>query len=274
MWRFVAIPIALALIGGCARSSPGTGEEGNEAQAETPTPTAEFDATTGQAPRASSAPPPDSMADAAGGSDDDAAVHIELEGPTTALVVFDKSGSMTAGWGDQTKWAAAGEALVGAIEPVQDRLTLGAIFFPQGGDCTVPGLEAPTQMAFVSGSEFLARWSDVFSLNPAEGATPMVSALREADRAIRIAQDRGVAHERFSVIVLTDGEPNCDEDFAILEQLPAQWLEEGIRTHVIGLPGSEPAADLLDAIAKAGGTEKHQSPGDPGELAHDIAAAL
>lgn len=48
--------------------------------------------------------------------------------------------------------------------------------------------------------------------------------------------------------------------------LAAKWHELGVETWVMGLPGSSGATELLDAIAKAGGTEKHQSLGTPSEL--------
>ena len=39
-----------------------------------------------------------------------------------------------------------------------------------------------------------------------------------------------------------------------------------METHVLGLPGSQTAIDLLDGIAQAGGTGKHVAPSDPTQL--------
>ena len=55
--------------------------------------------------------------------------------------------------------------------------------------------------------------------------------------------------------------------------LAASWYELGVETWVMGLPGSAGATALLDAIAKAGGTEKHMSLGTPDELDAGLHAA-
>ena len=93
-----------------------------------------------------------------------------------------------------------------------------------------------------------------------------------ADRAIAAAG--ALLDQRFVVLVITDGEPTCSDDLEALERLPADWLARGIETHVMGLPGSEAAAALLDRIAKAGGTEQHQAIGTPDQLRSAVAAAL
>jgi Mg-chelatase subunit ChlD len=76
------------------------------------------------------------------------------------------------------------------------------------------------------------------------------------------------------VIVLTDGEPNCDTEPELLTMLPAHWNERGVKTHVLGLPGSDTAADLLNAIAEAGGTGEFVSLGDvpADQLVHEVTA--
>ena len=63
----------------------------------------------------------------------------------------------------------------------------------------------------------------------------------------------------FKVVLLTDGEPNCDGDMELLTALPAKWNQHGIKTHVVGLPGSGTAKELLEAIAEAGGTDTYLS---------------
>ena len=54
----------------------------------------------------------------------------------------------------------------------------------------------------------------------------------------------------------------------------ARWHASGISTYVLGLPGSEAASTLLDDIARAGGTGKHQSPGTPKAFEEAVSAAL
>lgn len=76
--------------------------------------------------------------------------------PSTGITVFDRSGSMFAPWstaelpeGEATdaqftdKWAAASEALIASILPVQHRVTIGALLFPLPGGCEVAPLSPP-----------------------------------------------------------------------------------------------------------------------------------
>jgi len=195
--------------------------------------------------------------------------------PTVALVVFDKSGSMSGSWGPGNKWEAAGQALLGAIEPAQQRLTVGAILFPMGGDvCDVAPLDDPWQLGFRSGPEFLRDWTVLAPCSGPDGNTPLELAFRVADSAIQVARDGGLLERRFIVLLLTDGEPNCNSDLGVVTGLAAKWFDQGIATYVFGLPGSENASAVLDAIASAGGTDVYVAPGTPGELEQGMAAAM
>jgi len=203
--------------------------------------------------------------------------------PTTALVVFDKSGSMSNIWEseDETdpgpspmRWDAASEALVEAVTPLQDRLTLGAIFFPVPDECFVAPIESERQVSFRPGPKFLDRWTEVTPWNPPDGATPLMRGLFAAHNAIESACTKGLLGQRFIVIVLTDGEPNCDTSMEVVLEMTATWLKHGIPTYVFGLPGSESALGVLDAIAEAGGTETLIVPGGPDELADGMGAIL
>jgi Mg-chelatase subunit ChlD len=83
----------------------------------------------------------------------------------------------------------------------------------------------------------------------------------------------GLLEDRFNVVVITDGEPNCDGNNALLTALPSKWHELGVATVVLGLPGSSQAEALLDSIAEAGGTHAHQSLGTADELDQSVTAA-
>jgi len=74
------------------------------------------------------------------------------------------------------------------------------------------------------------------------------------------------------VVVLTDGEPNCDN--SSLSTIPPMWLAQGIKTYVVGLPGSESGVTTLDALATAGGTMTHLTPSDARTLRHQLANIL
>lgn len=75
-----------------------------------------------------------------------------------------------------------------------------------------------------------------------------------------------------AVLVFTDGVPNCDADptatgIPTLDEpeRAAQWLSQGIRTYVVGLPGAE-GVRLLDDISERGGTDEFINPTDPAQL--------
>lgn len=206
------------------------------------------------------------------GGTDASSPTVALDGPTTVLVVFDKSGSMGIGWsGGETRWTAANKALIAALEPAQAQLTIGAILFPQPDGCLVAELTEPEQFAFAPGAQFIDRWKRTIERDGVSGSTPLERSLRAADSAITRA---GEPNQTFVVIVITDGEPTCGDDVEALEALPAAWRARGIKTHVMGLPGSEGAAQLLDRVAKAGGSERHQSIGSPGDLETAVIAVL
>jgi Mg-chelatase subunit ChlD len=127
------------------------------------------------------------------------------------------------------------------------------------------------QFDFALGEDFLSSWV-LGGLAP-EGGTPLAQAFLAADVAIAEAGERRLLDERFRVVLLTDGEPNCDGDATLLTELPAKWHERGVETVVLGLPGSHEAAALLDAIAEAGGTHAHQSLGTVSDLNRSTTAA-
>jgi hypothetical protein len=211
------------------------------------------------------------------------AVTDDSDEPSVGLVIFDRSGSMAEGWVQEeeddpaeagNKWDAASGALIGAVAPVENRVTLGAIFFPQPDGCLVAPIDDERQVFFRPGPEFITTWEAVVPLNRPDGMTPLESAFIVAETAVEAACVDGLLDRRSFVMVLTDGEPNCDTDMVVVEAIAAKWLEHGIATYVLGLPGSEDAAGVLDRIAEAGGTETLLVPGSPSELEDDISAII
>ena len=200
---------------------------------------------------------------------------IELEpmvntevAPGNLLVVFDNSGSMGAAWGNTTRWLAAANALRDAVSSLSEYLTVGAIIFPTDASCGVAEMDSGQQIRFLSGATFVATWDNFAQQNTPIGGTPLGLALAVADRALMAAALTGITN----VIVLTDGEPGCDS--SSLTGPPANWLLNGIKTHVVGLPGSESAVTTLDSIAMAGGTDQHLTPDDPRTLRHSLATII
>jgi len=196
------------------------------------------------------------------------------QGDLTLLVVFDKSGSMDGLWDERSKWQVANESLMKAIDPVIDNLTLGTIFFPQpAGGCDVVPLSDEQQIGFRTGRDFRSYWQETQAERAPNGSTPLERSLRMADLAIEEGCHLGLLDDRFRVVLVTDGEPTCGDDPTAIVELVADWNRAGVETWVMGLPGSDPAKTLLDAIALAGSTGESQSLGTPGDLDNGLSAA-
>lgn len=206
---------------------------------------------------------------------DAAPMNIPTDGgDLTVLLVFDKSTSMDLRWDDRSRWQAASDAMIAGIAPVLARLTVGAILFPQISECNVAPLEHPIQIDFAPGPAFVSTWLARACWPKEAWGTPLELALSMADRVVTKAAKDGALQNRFRVLVVTDGEPTCNDDPTRLVNYAAEWNKQGVVTYVLGLPGSEAASELLDSLAAAGGTGKHQSPGSPGEFRDQIAAAV
>jgi len=184
----------------------------------------------------------------------------------TALIVFDKSVSMETNWDGRSKWQVASDTMIETVSPFQHYLSVGAIFFPTDNECGVAPIDSGEQIDFRPGGDFLAAWEASMIRYIAAGETPMSLAFERANQAIVRACETGVLQRPFKVIVLTDGEPNCESDLGLLTGLPTRWKRAGIKTHVVGLPGYDPAHDLLESIAQAGGTDIFFSPSEPEEF--------
>lgn len=208
------------------------------------------------------------------GGEGGSGIDLELgAGDLTLLVLFDKSGSMAGGWDERSKWQVANESFMKAIEPVLQNLTIGTIFFPQPGGCAVAALDSGLQMSYAPGQKFATSWQETAETRIPEGSTPLELSFRYADMAIERGCGFGLLDDRFRVVLITDGEPTCSDDTDAVIELAAEWHALGVETWVMGLPGSSGAAQLLDAIAAAGGTEKAMSLGTPTELDEGLAAA-
>jgi len=188
----------------------------------------------------------------------------------TILFVFDKSGSMSSGWEDDSKWGVAAAAMVDSVSLFQHYLSAGAIFFPNPDSCEVLPIDEGSQIYFTGGSDYLGQWEDSMNALGPGGSTPMNTAFERADAAIRQACEDGILDRPFKVVLLSDGEPNCEYSYEYLLAYPYHWHKHGIHTLVIGLPGSETAADLLGMIALAGGTESEFTPDDQGDFEDEM----
>jgi hypothetical protein len=109
------------------------------------------------------------------------------------------------------------------------------------------------------------------AITPA-GGTPIVGATILAYKHVYQPGFSGEGH----VILLTDGADSCkaaydvsvgpaDHIAGLIDVEAPKALRLGIKTWVIGAPGSEPARQMLSNLARAGGTARRDcDPGSPG----------
>ncbi len=211
------------------------------------------------------------------GYDGDACGSVALSSsvsPGNIVVVFDQSDSMNQpfdnadGGSAGPKYKVAEDALATALAPQAGELSVGAIFFPTANTgtttcaATVDAIGKAPQIAIEPGKKFITDFQGHFA---AKGwslilGTPTVLALKAADTAL---PNPSPLKGQRAVVILTDGAPTCNTVQADILAPIQDMLTRGIKTYVIGLPGSANAATLLDAMAMAGGTTSYLSPSDP-----------
>jgi hypothetical protein len=214
--------------------------------------------------------------------------------PGNVLLVFDTSGSMAMDWNGQARWEAAGSAIEAALSPLTDLLTIGAVFFPRSdpnampvcvdptgitclllpglvvapGTCGVTEIAATDQLNFTAGADFMSAFVGGQGAAPPyapvpNGLTPLKEGLQQAQAALASSTLTGVT----SVIVIPDGDPNCEWDQGVSLQIVQDGQAAGIDTHVLGLPGlSGMGTQVLTDLAAAGGTGTYITPTDSAAL--------
>lgn len=233
-----------------------------------------------------------------------------ITNPPLLYFVIDRSGSMSepidsAG---TTKYMAAQAAVGAVLDSIGHRVRYGAVLFPATADdnSCAPGREV-----------FAPILGDALSTVPSGGRGPILRKLMTrlaaqtpggatptAPTIAAISGQTDRLGERASLVLVTDGAPNCDLDLtctsaacipdierATLEGLTcgvdfsccdpaavgagargncidadateaavAALERAGIDTYVIGMPGSEAYASLLERLARAGGTARPTAP--------------
>jgi hypothetical protein len=202
----------------------------------------------------------------------------EVVVPGNVLIVFDQSDSMTDDFGGKPKWLAASDAIVAAITPTADVLTIGAVFFPTVPSVGIPLFACPLdgvaaiddttpaipQIPFQPGRQFLDAWARHWQASPLQLGTPTEAGLVRGDQALAGAKLTG----NIVVILVTDGQPTCGTTQTPID-LATKWKGLGIPTYVIGLPGAGSAGakvPTLTGIAAAGGTTDYVLPSDAAQL--------
>ncbi len=215
----------------------------------------------------------------AAGSDGCGSVQLVGRQAGNVLVVFDQSNSMGSAYatGDagvsRPKYQVARDAVLAALGPLSGTLAVGAIFFPTVATSDVCSLvdtiSTAPQIQLEPEPAFATAWTAHFA-PPFKTilGTPLAVALQRADTAY---VDPSPLTGQRVVVVLTDGAPTCDTVTADILAPVQRMAARGIKTFVVGLPGSTSASTLLDQIAAAGGTGKYLSPADPTALETQLA---
>jgi hypothetical protein len=186
--------------------------------------------------------------------------------PSVLEFLIDSSGSMNdlPMGAPVSKWRVTVDALSETFRDMQGGTGVGLSFFPNtkaapaAGACIVKEQAVPIGVLDATLLDSLLR---ALNAKLPAGTTPTHDAYSFALETLRASQ---LAGEK-AVVLATDGAPNyalgCMGDgMASVDSAPliaeaANALRaDGIRTFVIGSPGSEPAREVLSKIAFEGGT--------------------
>ncbi|MFO0750687.1 MAG: vWA domain-containing protein [Myxococcota bacterium] len=210
------------------------------------------------------------------------------------MLVMDRSSSMAR----NGKWLQTQAAVEVALARYDAVIRFGLLMYPQvAGQCSVVA-QPDVPLAYHTG----ALIADVARASDTLRGTPTGAALRAAGVLLR--SDAPDADRRV-VVLATDGQPTCPADCssctgddegdcvdgvcgqcgddyacARAEALDAagDLADSGIPTYVVGIEGSSEAADVLDAIARMGGTALPTGDGGPAYYAtqngDEVAQAL
>lgn len=215
--------------------------------------------------------------------------------PSSIMLVVDISSSMnstTPATGGRTKWEVTRDALQSAIDELPPTVTVGMVMYPNkntedvrndtfkdASECVNTDEIVPFEVLGAAGSDHRQRIEDMFQNADLESSTPTHDAYATALEVVRDANLPG--NEAF-MLLITDGQPTLSQGCIgepdltpsrdpqpIIDEI-ADAADDGIRTFIIGSPGSEEnvgsgedARYWLSEAAEAGGT----SPG--GDCSHN-----
>jgi hypothetical protein len=200
--------------------------------------------------------------------------------PAVLELVVDTSGSMDwpPGWAPTspddsqppgtTKWEITRDALLAAVESLRGDTALGANFYPntsgdEGVPCLLNLVALPISLLGRVSSNVRSTWAAAVNDVQPDGATPTHGAYLFG---LQQLAETDLPGNKF-VLLITDGTPTCTMDCECTEDnLPvdsqplidetASALASGVRTFVIGSPGSEETLGVLSQVASEGGTGK------------------
>ena len=158
-----------------------------------------------------------------------------------------------------SKWEITSTALSAAFATLETAIPLpsvGVAYFNQDNYCgfpSVPDVDILTLSGNAGSDPQLAALQASLAAVAPQGNTPIVGTVMDAYNYL-YENAEGFPGNRF-VVLLTDGAETCDPsatDFLVQKAQEASWT--GIRTFVLGAPGSEGARAFLSQIAYNGNT--------------------
>ena len=235
------------------------------------------------------------------GSCASAAVKSELL-PSNVLFVLDRSGSMAcnpppttdsqaceqkperAAAGEPSKWEITTAALSDAVRALPANATVGLSYFSNNDECGVNS-NPSVPLGINSAAQQSAIENSLKNVMPG-GGTPIVGATILAYKYLHTSALAGRITGSEFVVLITDGAqseecsnpPSCADAASCTDVLADQEVPKaaasgvGIKTFVIGVPGSEPARSALSRIAKNGGTAPADCDVDKGNCHFDMTA--
>jgi Mg-chelatase subunit ChlD len=182
----------------------------------------------------------------------------------TLLLLVDTSRSMTERVGMQTKLAATQTALNQSFMALPDGVNVGLIFFPHVTIGAMPCFDSTVEVPIAAlDAAQRATLTTQVSGTMADGSTPTHDAYNFAVQTIQASQAVGDKY----IVLITDGEPTYTlgcvgtgmagqmlDNTPLINAVQAAYTSDGIKTFVIGSPGSESARTPLSTMARVGGT--------------------
>ena len=203
--------------------------------------------------------------------------------PSVLQLLVDTSGSMneSAPGVRQSKWNVTREAVLSAVRTMPRDTSVGVVFYPNvPGALAQPCIERETAVSIAElgndGSQQRQRIQRAFQRQRPAGGTPTHDAY---EFALADMTESSASGSRY-MVVITDGIPtyslgcegtgnaNDPVDSSPLIEAARLATDNGVRTFVIGSPGSEDARDSLSRWAEAGGTARAGCSHDGPEFCH------
>lgn len=192
--------------------------------------------------------------------------------PAVVQMVVDTSGSMDwvpgtemrAGRNQQSKWDITSKALKDAVAKLPSSVAVGLNFYPNtGGDmpCINNRIALPIALLGDANSRQRTNFNRAVDNAGPQGGTPTHAAFRFGEAAVTSSMLTG---QKF-VLLITDGIPTrtlecmgngktAVDSAPLIAEVGADLAKDGVKTFVIGSPGSEDARGDLSKVASAGGT--------------------